>query len=103
MLKKELEGILSEQELDDLFAAFDQIGSIIILRIPDSLLSKKKIIGKTLLEKVKIANSIFYQSSPVDGDFRTRDLELIAGEDTTETEYREHGCRFKIDVQKLKT
>jgi len=100
MLKKELEGILSEQELDDLFAAFDQIGSIIILRIPDSLLSKKKIIGKTLLEKVKIANSIFYQSSPVDGDFRTRDLELIAGEDTTETEYREHGCRFKIDVQK---
>jgi len=100
MLKKGLEGILSQSELDELFSAFDQVGDIIILRIPDSLLTKKKIIGETLLERVKSANSVFYQSSPVDGDFRTRDLELIAGTDRTETEYREFGCRFRVDVQK---
>jgi tRNA (guanine37-N1)-methyltransferase len=27
-------------------------------------------------------------------------LEVIAGEDNTETEYREFGCRFKVDVEK---
>lgn len=100
MLKEAVAGILSEKEIEDLFGAFDQVGDIIILKIPDSLVPKKKTIGKVLLEKVKTAKSVFYQSSPVSGDFRTRKLELLAGEDKTETEYKEHGCRFKVDVEK---
>lgn len=100
MLKKALEGVLTEQEANNLYSAFDQIGDIIVVRIPDSLLSKKKIIGETLLESVHPARSVFYQSSDVSGDFRTRKLEVIAGEDNTETEYREYGCRFKVDVEK---
>lgn len=100
MLKKALENVLSEKESEDLFSAFDQIGDIIIVRIPDSLLSKKKIIGKTLLDQVKTAKSVFYQSSSVEGDFRTRDLEILAGVDKTETEYKEFGCRFIVDVEK---
>ena len=100
MLKEAVAGILSEKEIEDLFCAFDQVGDIIILKIPDSLVPKKKTIGKVLLEKVKTAKSVFYQSSPVSGNFRTRKLELLAGEDKTETEYKEHGCRFKVDVEK---
>lgn len=100
MLKEAVVGILSEKEISELYGAFDQIGNIIILRIPDSLLPKKKTIGETLLKKVKTAKSVFYQSSPVEGDFRIRNLELLAGEDETETEYKEHGCRFKVDVEK---
>ncbi len=100
MLKKALEGVLTAQEASELYSAFDQIGDIIIIRIPDSLLSKKKIIGEALLQKVHSARSVFYQASDVEGDFRTRNLEVIAGEDNTETEYREFGCRFKVDVEK---
>ena len=100
MLKKALEKELSEKESKELFSAFDQIGDIVIVRIPDSLLSKKKMIGQTLLDEVKTAKSVFYQSSSVAGDFRTRDLKLIAGEDKTETEYKEFGCRFVVDVKK---
>jgi tRNA (guanine37-N1)-methyltransferase len=100
MLKKALEDVLSEKESEELFSAFDQVGDIIIVRIPDSLLSKKKIIGETLLEQVKTAKSIFYQSSSVEGEFRTRDLEILAGENKTETEYKEFGCRFFVDVEK---
>ena len=88
MLKKALENVLSEKESNELISAFDQIGEIIIVRIPDSLLSKKKIIGKALLDDVKIVRSVFYQASAVSGDFRTRDLEILAGEDNTETEYK---------------
>ena len=99
MLKKALENVLSEKESDELISAFDQIGEIIIVRIPDSLLSKKKIIGKALLDDVKIVRSVFYQASAVSGDFRTRDLEILAGEDNTETEYKEFGCRFTVDVK----
>ncbi|MBI5146966.1 MAG: class I SAM-dependent methyltransferase family protein [Thaumarchaeota archaeon] len=100
MLKKALEGVLSEEESLKLFSAFDQIGEIIIVRIPDSLLSKKKMIGEALLENVHPAKSVFYQATPVEGDFRTRNLEILAGEDNTETEYKEYGCRFKVDVEK---
>ena len=100
MLKRVLQDVLSEEENNQLISAFDQIGDIIIVRIPDSLISKKQIIGKTLLEQVSTANSVFYQSSPVEGDFRTRQLEVIAGEDKTQTEYRENGCRFIVDVEK---
>ena len=100
MLKKALENILSDEDTKDLVSAFDQIGDIIIVRIPDSLISKKKIIGKALLAQVKTAKTVFHQSSPVEGDFRTRNLELIVGEEKTETEYRENGCRFIVDVEK---
>jgi tRNA (guanine37-N1)-methyltransferase len=100
MLKRALEGVLTQQEAVDLYSAFDQIGDIVVVRIPDSLLSKKKIIGQTLLENVHPARSVFYQATPVEGDFRTRNLEILAGVDNTETEYKEHGCRFKVDVEK---
>ena len=99
MLKKSLENILTLQESEELISSFDQIGDIIIVRIPDSLLSKKKLIGETLLKEVKISRSIFYQASPVEGDFRTRNLEILAGEDKTETEYKEFGCKFTVDVK----
>lgn len=100
MLKKALKGVLSDKESTEVFSAFDQIGGIIVVRIPDSLLSKKKIIGETLLAQIKTAKSVFYQSSSVEGEYRTRDLEILAGEDKTQTEYKEFGCRFIVDVEK---
>ena len=100
MLKQAMAGVLTDSETEELYGAFDQIGSIIILRIPESLVPKRKIIGQVLLDRVKTAKSVFYQSSPVEGDYRIRQLELLAGENNTETEYKEHGCRFKVDVEK---
>jgi len=52
MLKKTLDSLLSTKESDELISAFDQIGYIIIVRIPDLLLPKKILIGETLLEQV---------------------------------------------------
>ena len=100
MLKRALDGVLSEKESEELYSAFDQIGDIVVVRIPESLMSRKKIIGETLLDEIKPARSVYYQSSDVRGDYRTRDLELLAGEDNTQTEYKEYGCRFLVDVEK---
>lgn len=100
MLKRELAGVLSESERGMLYSAFDQVGGIIIVRVPDPLLPKKRLIGRTLLERVKPARSVFLQASPVGGDHRTRNLELLAGEDSTSTEHRENGCRMLVDVEK---
>jgi tRNA (guanine37-N1)-methyltransferase len=100
MLKTVLKDILSSEELSDLCSGFDIIGDIIIIKIPDSLISKKKVIANAILENVKPAKSIFVQISAVQGDFRLRKLEHVAGSMNTLTEYKEHGCRFKVDVEK---
>ena len=46
MLKRVLQDVLSEEENEELISAFDQIGDIIIVRIPDSLVSKKRLLEK---------------------------------------------------------
>jgi tRNA (guanine37-N1)-methyltransferase len=98
MLKNVLAGVLSAEEAAQVFSAFDQIGDIVIVKIPDALLAKKQLIADAILANVKTAKAVFAQASAVRGDFRIRDLELLAGEDRTTTEYKEHGCRFKVDV-----
>ncbi|HKU49172.1 MAG TPA: class I SAM-dependent methyltransferase family protein, partial [Nitrososphaera sp.] len=100
MLKEVLAGVLSSEETLQVYSAFDQIGSIVIIKIPDALVSKKPVIAQAILDNIKTAKSVFVQVSAVQGDFRVRDLEFVAGENTTLTEYKEHGCRFKVDVAK---
>jgi tRNA (guanine37-N1)-methyltransferase len=100
-LKTLLDDILSPEEKCNVFSSYDIIGDVIVMKIPDSLLYKKHAIGKRLLENTKWANSVFLQTSSVEGDFRLRKLELLAGTDRRVTEYREHGCRFAVDVSQV--
>lgn len=100
MLKETLKDILTIDEITKVYSSFDIIGDIIIIKIPDSLLSKKEIIANTLLKKIKSVNTVFQQISPVQGNYRIRQLEFLAGEEKTITEYKEHGCIFKVDVSK---
>ncbi|MGI0040155.1 MAG: class I SAM-dependent methyltransferase, partial [Nitrososphaera sp.] len=98
MLKQVLGSILTPEETAQVYSAFDQIGDIVIIKIPDDLMPKKKLIADAILANVKTAKAVFAQVSAVRGDFRVRDLEFLAGENRTITEYKEHACRFKVDV-----
>lgn len=100
VLKTILKEILQPEEISKLYSAFDIIGSVIIIKIPDSLNSKKQIIADTILMNFKSAKSVFAQTSAVQGDYRIRRLEHLAGDNSVITEYKEHGCRFKVDVTK---
>ena len=100
VLKTILKEILLPEDISKLYSAFDIIGSIIIIKIPDSLNSKKQIIADTILMNLKSAKSVFAQTSAVQGDYRIRRLEHLAGDNSVVTEYKEHGCRFKVDVTK---
>src|SRR5438270_8069490 len=100
MLRKALATVLLPEEASLVYSAFDMIGDIVIIKIPDGLLQKKEVIGKAILENVSTAKSVFMQSSSVRGEYRIRELEFLAGANTTITEYRENGCRFRVDVAK---
>ena len=101
MLKQALRGVLSDAEINEVYSSFDVIGDIAIIKIPDSLNAKKQLIADAILSKVKPVKSVFMQSSPVQGDFRVRNVEHIAGENRTLTIYKEHNCKFNVDISKV--
>jgi len=100
MLKQALAGLLSQGELNELYSGFDIVGDIALIKIPDSLQAKRKLIGQTILQKIKPVKVVLMQSGPVSGEYRIRELEHIAGEDRTSTIYKEHSCTFLVDVAK---
>lgn len=97
-LKDALKGKLTEEELKTLPRAFDTIGDIAIIEIPDELLDKKEIIGNALLPVFKGIKVVALKESMVDTEFRTRKVEIIAGEKRTETIHREFDCIYKLDI-----
>lgn len=98
-LREELKGQLSDEELRQ-FRAFDVVGDIAVVKLPEKLLPKKHLIGQALIEVHNNVRTVLNQTTPVRGEFRTRELEVIAGEPRTETIYREGGCSFKVDLAK---
>ena len=98
MLKELLQERLDSTELEKLSSSFDIIGTIAIIKIPESLTSKRKLIADALIEEIRPVKSVFCQVSAIEGDYRLRKLELISGENSPITVYKEHGCTFKVDV-----
>ena len=98
MLKEVLQEKLDVTEIDKLSSSFDIIGSIAIIKIPETLSSKKTLIADTLIEEIKSVKTVFSQVSSIEGNYRLRKLEFLSGENTPITIYKEHGCTFKVDV-----
>jgi tRNA (guanine37-N1)-methyltransferase len=100
-LKEALEGKLTESEMKVLGRAFDYLGEIAIIEIPEELNSKEKLIGEALLEVHKALRAVFRKSGKVSGEHRTRSLKRIAGSGSAETIYRENGCTYHFDAEKV--
>lgn len=100
-LKEALREDFSEEELEDFGTSFDIVGDIAVIKIPDELLERKERVGEALMEVHGNVKTVLRQTTPVDGEFRTRDLEVIAGEDRTETVHKEYGCSFKVDLSEV--
>ncbi|MDI6886446.1 MAG: class I SAM-dependent methyltransferase family protein [archaeon] len=100
-LKEALKGVLDENELTKLIKSYDLIGDVIIIRIPYEVYSKREIIAETLHKiypRVRtIAAVPLYAHT--DELYRTRDVQVIWGDENLETTHRESGCSFKVDLK----
>ncbi|MDI6819835.1 MAG: class I SAM-dependent methyltransferase family protein [Candidatus Hodarchaeaceae archaeon] len=99
-LRDALKDQLTGEELEQL-RAFDIIGDIAVIKLPKELLPKKGVIGRALMQVHRHLRTVLRQVGPVGGEFRTRELEVIAGEPRTKTLYRESGCVFKADLAQV--
>ncbi len=83
---------------DSIPRAIDFLGDIAIVEIPPELSAYKKQIGEAFLKAHKQTNTVLAKSGAIEGVYRLRDFEIIAGVKKTVTLYREYGCKYYIDV-----
>jgi len=74
--------------------SYDLIGDIAILTEEDAN------VAKAVLAVHKKVRTVLCPTSTTTGEFRVRDFKVIAGEPKTETIYKEHGCRYVVDIQR---
>jgi tRNA (guanine37-N1)-methyltransferase len=102
-LKEALKDVLDEDELSKQTKSYDIIGDIIIIRIHPELESKRAIIADALHKiypRVRAIAAIPLYSHTAEL-YRTRDLEVIWGDNIMETTHRESGCVFKVDLKRV--
>jgi len=98
-LKTVLEGKLAPEEIALVYKSYDVIGDIAVIRVPEQLSPMSSTIAEALMAQHKHVKAVWRQSSPIAGDFRLRELELVSGERRTDTVHKEHGCLFKVDIK----
>ncbi len=81
-------------------SSYDIIGHIALVYIPDEYMDRANEIAKSIIEQHPRVKTV-YRKNPVYGEYRLRDLELIYGEDISETITKENGITLKLDVKKV--
>lgn len=85
--------------LQQLPTSFDIIGDILLIKLPEELLSFSSEIGNALLKTHSHVSTIC-AVDPVSGEFRSRSVTVIAGEPKTRTIHKEFGLLFSVDIEK---
>jgi len=91
---------LPPQLLNVVPRAIDFVGDIAIIEVPLELEPHKKSIGEAILRAHKHVGTVLAKSSAVEGIYRLRKFEVIAGTEKTLTVHREYGCVYHVDIAK---
>ena len=100
-LVEALAGILKPGEIEQVVTSFDLLGELAIVEITEELERKRKEIGEAVMKVHKAVRTVAVKRGPMEGEFRIRKLEVIAGKKKTETNYKESGCVFLLDPAKV--
>ncbi len=87
--------------LDQLPRSYDIIGDIVLVEIEDELRAFSNVIGNGILKLYPHLRLVVRKTGKTTGQYRTRNVEIIAGEGGTETIHREFECRFRLNVNSV--
>lgn len=82
-------------------SSFEAIGHIAHLNLRDPALPFKYLIGQVILDKNPTIRTVVNKVGTITSEFRVFEMEILAGEDVTVTEVKQHGMRFKLDFRKV--
>ena len=98
---EQLRGRLSQRLLANLPRSIDFVGDLAVVEIPKELQTHKKIIGEVILRANRNVHTVLSKAGAINGTFRTRAFDFLAGERTTKTLYKEHGCKYQLDLARV--
>jgi tRNA (guanine37-N1)-methyltransferase len=99
-LRDKLSKVLPLEELNKVYNSFDIIGDIAIIKVPSSSIACAEAIAKQIMNVHGKLKTVLTPVTSIAGDFRVRELKVLAGENKTITNHKESGCTFKVDVEK---
>jgi tRNA (guanine37-N1)-methyltransferase len=99
-LREKLSETLPAETLSKIYNSFDVIGDIAIIKIPPSNISNAEKVAKQIMTVHRNIRTVLTPVTRITGDFRVRELRLLAGESKTNTIHKEAGCIFMVDVEK---
>lgn len=98
---REIAGEIFDEDSIKIVNSMDIIGDIAIIKAEEVSSEKLRLFGNKLIQKLKYIKVVLRQISPVEGEYRLRKFQHIAGEDRRETIYKEYGITIKVDVEKV--
>ncbi|MHA2142486.1 MAG: class I SAM-dependent methyltransferase [Candidatus Thorarchaeota archaeon] len=99
-LTEALVGLIPADLLESLPRAYDLIGDIAVIEIPDELADYGRQIGAALKTVHKNFNTVLGKRGAVSGTTRVRQYDLLAGQNKTKTIHTEYNLRIAVDVAK---
>jgi len=82
-------------------SSFEAIGHIAHLNLREHVLPFKYLIGQVILDKNPTIKTVVNKVGTITSEFRVFDMEVLAGDNETVTEVKQHGLRFKLDFRKV--
>lgn len=99
-MRKKLKERLLAQEAMGIYNSYDIVGDIAIIKTSrEDIVNAKKAAEAILKLYPHQVRTVLLQTGAVQGDFRVRDLQFLAGEEKSITLHKESGCNFKVDLK----
>ncbi len=99
-LTEALQDEIPPELLDLVPRAYDLVGKIAVLEIPEALQKYSKVIGRAFHSIHENFETVLSKQGAISGQTRVREYVLLWGEDTTKTVHTEYGCRLAVDLSK---
>ncbi|TFG11642.1 class I SAM-dependent methyltransferase family protein [Candidatus Thorarchaeota archaeon] len=80
--------------------AYDLVGDIAVLEVPEELDAVKEQIGEHFLKIHPNFETVLNKKGAISGVVRVREYELLAGVYKTDTIHTEYGCKIAVDLAK---
>lgn len=79
-------------------SGYDIVGDLTIIRLVGKQAKDCSEVGRAIMDVHRNVKTVLAQTDAVEGEFRLRKLEYVAGEEKTRTTCKESGCSFNVDV-----
>ncbi|MDG6221394.1 MAG: class I SAM-dependent methyltransferase family protein [Candidatus Thermoplasmatota archaeon] len=78
-------------------SAFDVVGELAVIRLPEEALAHSRVVGEAMLRFLPSIKTALLDKG-VEGEYRIRSLEHMAGVETTRTVHKEYGVEMCVDL-----